>query len=337
MLNFTQYADWIVAELAKAPHSDLVKVEKSASNRLTIQIKQGGHALRFRILFFAVGKAGRSNPLERRVEITSTYGGGLAALPGYVDVVFGVERVKRLLVGIDPRRLKHGGPTHNASTFVYLPSFDRLTVDDWFPLRTSTQLFESEYQIYLRPRFLVGYLKHYESFHKSGLVQLPSAPVKEDNIDDLNLKSHSGATTKLTYAQQLELALKKMQLGRLGESVVFEAEKNRLIGAGVAELADKVNWVSQVQPYLGYDIASSSVDDKFECVEVKSSVNAVRSFFFTVNEMSVAEARGNAYRLVCVSNVMTQPTFQEFRNPMRMIAEGVLAVKQDTSRVVIAK
>ena len=337
MLNYSQYADWIIDEVGKTQPSGSVTFEKIANNKLTMKIERGGHTLRFRVLLYAVGAAGRSNPLERRVEITSTYSGGLVALSDHVDVVLGVEREKRLLVGIDHRRLAHGGPTHNASTFVYLPSFDKLVADGWFPMRTSTQLFESEYQIYFRPSFLLDYLKQHESLHNSGIGQPPSTAVEEDIVDQLEGYSVDGSTTTLSYEQQLELALKKMQVGRIGESIVLQAEIDHLMKVGAPNLAKKVDWVSQVQPYLGYDIASFRPKVKKEYVEVKASVRELNRFYFTANEMKVAGARGDSYRLVCVSNVMTQPTLREFRNPIKAISDGILEVERDTSLVAIKK
>jgi hypothetical protein len=335
MLHHSQYADWIIGEIEKTQPSVIGFIQKIAGNRFTIEIKRGGHVLRFRVLLFAVGTAGRTNPLERRVEITSTYSGGLAVLPDHVDIVLGIEREKGLLVGIDSRRLAHGGPTHNASTFVYLPSFEKLSGDSWFPLRTSTQLFESEYQIYFEPTFLVSYLRQHESLHKSGLAQLPAVPVAEDVVDRLDLYSVNGSKTKLSYDQQIELALKKMQIGRIGEGVVVKAERKRLSKSGKPNLVKKINWVSQTQPYLGYDILSYDVKAQKEYVEVKASLNEVRRFYFTANEMRVAEMRGDSYRLVCVSHVMTQPLLREFRNPIEAISGGVLVVERDTSLVAI--
>ena len=61
----------------------------------------------------------------------------------------------------------------------------------------------------------------------------------------------------------------------------------------------------------------------------------MQSFYFTANEMSVAQSKGNSYRLVCVSNVMTQPTFPEIRNPILAIRKGLLVVKSGTQLVVI--
>jgi hypothetical protein len=335
MLHHTQYADWLIGEVKKAQSPEIGAIHKIGGNKFTIEVKHGGHILRFRVLLYAVGTAGRSNPLERRVEITSTYSGGLTVLPDHVDVVLGIEREKRLLVGIDSRRLAHGGPTHNASTFVYLPSFEKLSKGGWFPLRTATQLFASEYQIYFKPTYLVNYLRQHETLHNSGLAQLPSAPVAENVVDQLDVYAANGSNTNLSYEQQVELALKKMQIGRIGEGIAFEAEKERLINLGKKNLAKKIKWASQTQPYLGYDILSYGQKSNKEYVEVKSSLNEVKRFYFTANEMRVAEIRGISYRLVCVSRVMTQPHIREFRDPMKAIADGLLVVEKDTSLVAI--
>lgn len=335
MLDHTQYADWIITEAKKASPKLAASIHKLANNKFTIAMDVGGHTLRYRVVLFAVGAAGRSNPLERRVEITSTYSGSLKPLAGHVDVVLGVEREKRLLVGIDSRRLDHGGPTHNASTFVYLPSFEKLAAGGWFSMQTASQLFSNEYQIYFEPQFLLEYLRQHDGLHKSGLASLTGAKVEEDAVDSLDSFSANGSKTKLTYDQQVELALKKMQIGRVGESIALKAERTRLSEAGAVKLAQKVHWVSQEQPYLGYDISSFSNTAEAEFVEVKSSVSKVRAFYFTANEMKVAQNLGDSYRLLCVSNVMTQPTIREFRNPIEAIEKGILAVERDTQLVAI--
>ena len=324
-----------MAEIAKASPAELISIDKIAGNKLRLSLKVGGHTQSYRILLFAVGEAGRTNPLERRVEITSTYGGGLVKLQDHVDVILGVERDKRLLVGIDARRLDHGGPTHNASTFVYLPSFEKLGAGGWFSMQTVSQLFSTEYQVYFAPNFLIEYLKQHQRLHASGVVNmLASAP--ENLVDQLDQFSASGSNTKLSYEQQVELALKKMQIGRVGESLVFQREKDRLTNAGAPSLSAKVDWVSQTRPYLGFDISSfGSSKNEEEFIEVKSSVSKMRSFYFTSNEMDVAAKKGESYRLICVSEVMTQPTFAEIRNPIQAIQEGFLILQSDTQLVVI--
>lgn len=333
MLDHRQYADWILSELEATPHDSLVSFEKIAGNRLLIGVRRGGHILKYRVLLFAVGAAGRSNPLERRVEITSTYASGLNKIQGHVDIVLGVERSERLLVAIDPRRLSYGGDTHNASTFVYLPSFQKLTDLGWFSMEVSSKLFPVEYQVYFAPSYLVEYLKQHDILHSSGLGQPPSVKIKENEIDRIDYYSVNGSTTQLSYDQQVELALKKMHVGRTGENLVLKSEVERLAKQGFVEAANKVEWTSQTKPYLGYDILSFDYSGKHEYIEVKSSVQDIKGFYFTANEMKVAGKLGESYRLICVSNALTLPSFSEFRNPIKAIKNGKLEVFQDTAYI----
>ena len=126
-----------------------------------------------------------------------------------------------------------------------------------------------------------------------------------------------------------------MQIGQLGERIAFAAEYDRLKAKKLPALAHKVDWVSQSQPFLGYDILSYSNSSVQEYVEVKSSIGLVKSFYFTANEMRQARRLRDAYRLVCVSEVLGQPTIREYRNPMEAIARGELVVESDTSLVRI--
>src|ERR1700733_12994382 len=125
-LSSASYSDFFLEAIAS---SGLLNYEsrRLAGNRLTITFEKDNTVYRYRVLLFAVGGSGRSNALERRVEITSTYAGGnLVAHPGFSDLVVGIDRQGRNMIGIDPRRLQFGGSSHNASTFVYLPALDRL-------------------------------------------------------------------------------------------------------------------------------------------------------------------------------------------------------------------
>ena len=337
MLHHSQYADWIIKEVKKIQPSGIKSIQKIAGNKFTIKIKHGGHVLRFRVFLFAVGTAGRINPLERRVEITSTYPGGLAILQDYVDIVLGIEREKRLLVGIDPRRLDTVEPPTMLRRLYICQALKNFLVAVGFRYARRRNYLN------LSIKFILNRLSSQitsNSMNPSiGVVsaQPPSIPVDEDIVDQLDLYAVNGSKTKLSYEQQIELALKKMQIGRIGEGIVVKAERKRLSKLNRPKLAKKINWISQTQPYLGYDILSYGVKAQKEYVEVKASVNEVRKFYFTANEMRVAKMRGDSYRLVCVSDVMTQPLLREFRNPIEAIADGVLAVERDTSLVAIKR
>lgn len=89
-------------------------------NRLELVLRTAGRDVRLRLFAYKVTSSSRGRPHERRVEITTTYQSGLATLPRFSDAVLGVDVETNRYVGIDPRRLRMGGVTHNASSF-----FDR--------------------------------------------------------------------------------------------------------------------------------------------------------------------------------------------------------------------
>ena len=107
-LSNTNYADFFI-EAASASGLHNLEVNRLRGTRLTLTFEKDNLAYRYRVLLFAVGGSGRSKSLERRAEITSTYAGGnLSELPGFPDLVIGIDREGRNMVGIDPRRLRHG-------------------------------------------------------------------------------------------------------------------------------------------------------------------------------------------------------------------------------------
>lgn len=335
-LDRTSYADFLIAELRKAAPGRF-ELQRINGSRFTASFEQSGITRHYRVLAFAIGGSGRNRLLERRVEVTSTYAGNnLQPLPGYLDIVLGIEREQSLLIGLDRRRLTTGGRAHNASNFVYVPSLDRLTVSPYVALQNERQkLFLNEYQIYMRPDFLPIYLDEEHTLHSSGLRAVPAKHVDDRLASQINRLDAIGSKKKLDYDQQIQLVLKKMQIGQLGESIAFTAECERLRSKKLFSLESKVSWVSQIQPFLGYDIVSFSNSSDIEYVEVKSSISQMRSFYFTANEMRQARRLGDAYRLVCVSEVFGQPTIREYRNPIEAIARGDLAVESDTSLIRI--
>ncbi len=73
--------------------------------------------------------------------------------------------------------------------------------------------------------------------------------------------------------------------------------------------------VCQTHPYLGFDINSFAYDGTPSCRSWIVNGKLTR-FHFSNNEMQVAEKSGDAYRIVCVSNVLETPSFLEIRNPI---------------------
>jgi hypothetical protein len=330
------YAGFIVGRLGPLRAYRNVRLERQRNTRLLVEFTDAGTTYKFRLLLHAVSLAARSNPLETRVEITSTYlGGNLQPEPGYSDAVLGVERDRELLVGIDPRRLTIGGAGHNASTFVYSSNFEQLSRFDHFTVAARQVSFPSEYQVYFRPEFLLQYLRDHAVLHSSGApAAVTAAPPP---ADETALAGRRRSTRRLTYEELKALALRKMEIGQLGERIAYDAEKRRLSAAGAGNLAGRVNWISQQQPFLGYDIQSFNVHGQTEYVEVKASVGNLDRFYITSNELAQARRYGDRYRLVCVSNVYARrPTFSEYRDPVARIAADELRLDCVTSMVRIA-
>ena len=90
---------------------------KIPRNQLRLILRANDQEVKLRILSYKVTTSGRKRPHERRIEITTTYQSGLGRLKGFRDVVLGVDTASGKYVGVDGRRLKMGGPTHNASSF----------------------------------------------------------------------------------------------------------------------------------------------------------------------------------------------------------------------------
>jgi Domain of unknown function (DUF3883) len=330
------YSDFLIAEIRKTHSAAKVQLEKLRGNRLRVVFKRNGLEMKFRLLMWAVSEASRDDPLERRVEITSTYmAGGLQPDPGYTDIVLGVLRDRELLVGLDTRRLHAGGHSQNASTFVYLSNFEQLCTLNHLVVLARQVLHTQEYQVYLRPVFLLDYLADHGVLHLRGIRQTPPSSTPGDVVDELDSFSARGSSRKLTYEQQVELALRKMQIGQAGESFVVSQERVRLRNANKANLASRVDWISQTKPYLGYDIASFGLDAMAEYIEVKASVNKLSRFYFTANEMKQAAKYKDRYRLICVSNVLSKPTSHEYINPLAYIESGALEVLNETSLVLV--
>jgi hypothetical protein len=330
--HVNDYANFVADKIEKSQSRSLkVSIERQSRTRLLLSIEDEGQLHRFRVLMFAVGGTGRGNADERRIEITSTYTSGLSRDPAIVDIVLGIERDRELLVGIDAGRLKHGGPTSNASTFVYSTGFDSLKSKTYDALINPSKLISDEHQIYMRPSFLMDYLLNVQSLHRLGLMTSGTSgtTVPKSQIVSPDDPTEPGKATKLTFEQQMRLAMLKIEVGQLGERTVVARERRRLNSDGQPNLAVRVHWVSQTHPYVGYDISSFAQTGTREVVEVKSSTGTLKQFHFSNNELRVAERRRASYRIVCVSNVFEKPSFYEIRDPATKLDAGVISKVPD--------
>jgi len=107
-------------------------------------------------------------------------------------------------------------------------------------------------------------------------------------------------------------------LGRAGEERVLAHERASLLAAGRTDLAERIRWVSDVDgDGAGYDIRSFEPDGGDRLIEVKTTKGWERTpFHITRNELAVAEARRDDWRLVRLWNFAREPQAFELRPPL---------------------
>lgn len=95
---------------------------------------------------------------------------------------------------------------------------------------------------------------------------------------------------------------KKLDNGYVGEALVYEYEKNKLIELGRPDLAEKIKWISRDNgDGFGYDIKSFDIVDGIEkeiFIEVKSTSSSLTSDFeMSSNELEFAKSHPDNYKL----------------------------------------
>lgn len=92
-------------------------------------------------------------------------------------------------------------------------------------------------------------------------------------------------------------AFRQKTIGDLGEELVFEYEKRRLIDLGFMELANQIEHSSKViGDGLGYDIKSFNEDGSHRYIEVKATTQSNQAaFYMSVNEIEFAKINKNAF------------------------------------------
>lgn len=111
---------------------------------------------------------------------------------------------------------------------------------------------------------------------------------------------------KIDYAARDE---QNRGLGRAGESWVMDFERNRLQGLGRADLAARVEWISDRDgDGTGFDIKSFEGDGRDRFIEVKTTNGGILTpFVVSANELEVSAEIAGSYVLYRVFDFRTDP------------------------------
>ena len=116
------------------------------------------------------------------------------------------------------------------------------------------------------------------------------------------LKVYQRIPVKINY---LEREQNNRKLGMIGEEIVLEFEKRKLISIGKEKLAEKIEWVSREQgDGAGFDILSRYPNGKDKYIEVKSTkLSREAPFYFTRNELHFSAQHAEDYHLYRLFNL----------------------------------
>jgi hypothetical protein len=107
-------------------------------------------------------------------------------------------------------------------------------------------------------------------------------------------------------------------LGRAGEKLVLEYERQSLKSAGRSDLAGQVRWISEEEgDGAGFDIASFDPGGSPRLIEVKTTNGWERTpFHISANELAVADRGQGEWRLLRLCNFAREPWAFELQPPL---------------------
>ena len=116
----------------------------------------------------------------------------------------------------------------------------------------------------------------------------------------------------------VERDFRNRKLGREGEELVFQFERERLKQRDRPDLAKKIRWISEEDgDGAGYDILSFDEKGKERFLEVKTTVGSdITPFFITRNELSLSSERPEVFRLCRVFDFSIRPRMFELAPPL---------------------
>jgi hypothetical protein len=116
----------------------------------------------------------------------------------------------------------------------------------------------------------------------------------------------------------VERDYRNRKLGKAGEEFVVRLERQKLIGVGRDDLADKVRWVADLDgDGAGYDVRSFNAEGEERFIEVKTTNGAAKTpFYLSRNEHETAELRPDAWRLFRVHLFAQRPTIFMLSPPL---------------------
>lgn len=173
-------------------------------------------------------------------------------------------------------------------------------------------------------------IDRYLSAHQVGFLEAgPAQP--SQNIGPTIFVDAPSLEDRVERPSQLEKLVRKFdpverdsrnrKLGKAGEEFVVRVERQKLIGVGRDDLADKVRWVADLDgDGVGYDVRSFNAEGQERLIEVKTTNGAAKTpFYLTRNEHETAELRPDSWRLYRVHLFAQRPAIFALKPPLAAV------------------
>lgn len=143
-----------------------------------------------------------------------------------------------------------------------------------------------------------------------------------------------------TAAGRSRHSKKSDKVGKLGEEIVVQFERDKLLKAGMPDFAARVNWHREdgSNRTPGWDVSSFDLDGREMFIEVKASEGRViNDVELTVNEWNRAQdcVGNDQYFIYLVTDVFSSPAIEILRNPAKNQAEGKLTLEVSSYRLFL--
>lgn len=152
-------------------------------------------------------------------------------------------------------------------------------------------------------------------FDEASILWIGPPPTLRNEPEPKELEQTLAVARKFNVAERDE---RNRALGRAGEELVLEHERQSLTASGRQDLAKRVSWVSEeIGDGAGYDIASFGPDGRERLIEVKTTNGWERTpFHISRNELHVANERRDAWLLLRVHSFSRAPKAFEIYPPL---------------------
>jgi hypothetical protein len=135
-------------------------------------------------------------------------------------------------------------------------------------------------------------------------AMLDEPPVRQPLVAEPEI-AYERKPIKINY---LEREQNNLALGQMGEQLIINYEKWRLMQLGKEILADKIEWISVYDDGAGFDILSKNENGTDRYIEVKTTkLTKETPIFFTKNEYEFSVKKSEDFHLYRLFNFNVTP------------------------------